>query len=112
MEVASAGSMKPGNGALMPIAAGFFRWNAMRLYLKTPEPSYEMSGTKPVGIAGISSGSSVELQFGQGAPATPQPQAIPPKNGRSGWFSQTQRQLSQREQFRIRVPPRKPIAML
>jgi hypothetical protein len=28
IEVASAGSMNPGNGALTPIAAGFFRWNA------------------------------------------------------------------------------------
>jgi hypothetical protein len=28
LDVASAGSMKPGNGTLVPIAAGFFRWNA------------------------------------------------------------------------------------
>ena len=28
MLVASAGSMKPGSGALTPIAAGFLRWKA------------------------------------------------------------------------------------
>jgi hypothetical protein len=29
MEEASAGSMKPGYGALVPMAAGFLRWNAI-----------------------------------------------------------------------------------
>jgi hypothetical protein len=29
IEVASAGSIKPGRGALVPIAAGFLRWKAM-----------------------------------------------------------------------------------
>ena len=29
IEVASAGSTKPGNGTLTPIAAGFLRWNAI-----------------------------------------------------------------------------------
>jgi hypothetical protein len=38
---------------------------------------------------------SARLQFGQGAPAPPQLQACGPCLGRSGWFSQTQPQLSQ-----------------
>jgi hypothetical protein len=29
IKIASAGSTKPGKGALIPIAGGFFRWNAM-----------------------------------------------------------------------------------
>src|SRR4051794_38912730 len=29
MDVASAGAMKPGKGALTPTASGFLRWNAM-----------------------------------------------------------------------------------
>jgi hypothetical protein len=38
------------------------------------------------------------VQIGQGAPAPPQPQARSPNHGLSLWFSQTQRQSSQREQ--------------
>jgi bifunctional non-homologous end joining protein LigD len=41
------------------------------------------------------------LQVGQGAPAPPQSQALLPKKGRPGWFSQTQRLLSHLAQYRI-----------
>jgi len=44
MDDASAGSMKPGKGALTPIAAGFFRWNAT---IATPQ---KQTGFKP-GVA-------------------------------------------------------------
>ena len=43
-----------------------------------------------------SCGGSVVLQTGQGAPGAPQPHAIGPSHGRSGWASQTQRQPSHR----------------
>jgi hypothetical protein len=36
--------MKPGNGALMPIAAGFLRWNAMPNYLA--ERRFKRSSTE------------------------------------------------------------------
>jgi len=68
-----------------------------------------MSGTKPFGIAGTSSGSvgSIRLQSGQGAPAPPHLHALSPMNGRSTWLSQTQRLLSHRGQYFIfAVSPR------
>jgi hypothetical protein len=49
--------------------------------------------------------SSVVLQSGHGAPAAPQGQARGPCHGRSGWFSQTQPQSSQREHV-MRTDPR------
>jgi hypothetical protein len=49
--------------------------------------------------------SSVVLQSGHGAPAAPQGQARGPCHGRSGWFSQTQPQSSQREHV-VRTDPR------
>jgi hypothetical protein len=64
-----------------------------------------MVGRKPSGVFGAVN-SSVALQIGQGAPAPPQLQARSPNHGLSGWFSQTQRQLSHRaHQFISQVLP-------
>ncbi|UPJ76156.1 hypothetical protein [Bradyrhizobium sp. 187] len=43
--------------------------------------------SKRFGSSGFSCGGA-SLQAGQGSPATPQPQAFGPSQGRSGWFSQ------------------------
>jgi hypothetical protein len=51
--------------------------------------------SKPFGSTGSSSGPAL-LQSGQGSPAPPQPHAVGPSQGRSGWFSQTQQVPSQR----------------
>jgi len=51
MDVASAGSMKPGNGALMPIAARFFsRWNAITLVHATFDRVFDGGGPPPHGF--------------------------------------------------------------
>jgi len=57
---------------------------------------------KPSGISGMVAASAA-LQIGQGAPAPPQPQARAPNHGLSVWFSQTQRQSSQRAHVFINV---------
>jgi len=63
---------------------------------------FTASAWKPLGISGTVS-TSAALQIGQGAPAPPQPQARAPSHGLSVWFSQTQRQSSQRAHVFINV---------
>jgi len=65
-------------------------------------PFLSTSTLKPDGIFGGDC-SSLGLQIGQSMPAAPQPQACSPFQGGSGWFSQTHRVPSQRQQ--IMTPP-------
>ncbi|MGX9429604.1 MULTISPECIES: hypothetical protein [Bradyrhizobium] len=65
------------------------------------------TASKPSGRSG-GVFSSLGLQAGQGMPAPPQVQACSPSHGLAGWFSQTQRQLSQRaHHFISEVPLRR-----